>query len=811
MKTQHTLWLVAITLLVLFGFTQCRTTEQTATQANAESLNMYSDWHFMLDDNPEFKQADFNDNTWRRVTLPHDWSIEDIPGTQSPFSAAAKDAYNTGYAVGGTGWYRKHLPGIDSGKQYLLEFDGVYMNATVYVNGQEAAQHYYGYTGFQVDITPFLHPGQGNVVAVRVHNNEQNSRWYSGSGLYRQVTLHTLSASHIARWGTSVITQAGNQSDSAVLVVNTALQRDEIDKAGGLTLEQAVKLNGKTLLTQRVPVSSDNISQTININQPHWWEPASPVLYTLSQRLLKDGEVIDNMDTRFGIRTVALSPEQGFLLNNKPVLLKGMNIHHDNYLLGAAAHPKAERRKVLSILNAGYNAVRSAHNPPSSAFLAAADELGLLVISEAFDAWNKRKWENKNDYSFVFSSNWQGDLTDFIARDINHPSVVMWSLGNEIPEQGDALGAQTAKQLTDFVRKLDASRPLTVGANMSGEHARAYLSAFDVSGYNYEPGNYVHDFNAGISAVMYGSETYSKDAFAYWQYVEDYPYVIGDFVWTGWDYVGEASIGWTGYAPEWAGLAPFPWTLAYTGEIDVLGNWRPAAFYRQVLWHTGQHGISAFVQSPSPSLSPTPNPTWYDYWTFPDIHPSWSWPGQEGKSLEVTVYSVYPGVELWLNNTLIGTAQAGKQNQYIAKFTVNYVHGTLVAKGLDISGNVQEAWQLTTAGPATAIAISREDQQLRADGLDINYLPIQLLDEAGNSIYHWEQDQALTVKVEGAATLMALGNARPDSAESFKQPFRHTFRGKLMAVVQSTGTEGDVVVTVSGQGLKPASIRFNAQ
>ena len=810
MKTQHARWLVVLAILTLCGFTQCHSDESAPTPAiEPEHINL--GWRFIRGDNPDYKQTDFNDGTWRTVSLPHDWSIEDIPGTQSPFSAEASDAYNTGYAVGGIGWYRKSLPHTDPAKQYLLEFDGVYMNATVYVNGQEAAQHYYGYTGFQVDLTPFLQAGEGNVVAVRVHNNEKNSRWYSGSGIYREVTLHELPATHIVRWGTSVVTSSGNGGDSATLSISTKLNLAGGDIPTGLELEQTITVDGEKPVVWRTPVTGNSVQRVTPVANPHWWQPSSPVLYTLTQRLLKGDQVIDTLATQFGIRTVELSSTQGFLLNGTPLLLKGMNIHHDNYLLGAAAHPKAERRKVRLILEAGYNAVRSAHNPPSSAFLQAADELGLLVISEAFDAWNTRKWDNRNDYSSVFKRDWQRDLTDFVARDINHPSIIMWSLGNEIPEQGEKLGADTAKQLTDYIRTLDSSRPLTVGANMSGEHARAYLSAFDVSGYNYEPDNYVHDFEAGISAVMYGSETYSKDAFDYWELVEAHPFVIGDFVWTGWDYLGEASIGWTGYAPEWAGLAPFPWTLAYTGEIDVLGQWRPAAYYRQVLWNTGNQGISAFVQSPSPSLSPTPDPTWYDYWTYPDIHPSWSWPGQEGQSLAVTVYSVYPIVELWLNGSRIGTAETVKANQFTAEFSVTYAPGTLVAKGLDMEGNVQEEWQLTTAGTAQSVDIVREDTELMADGSDINYLAMQLQDEAGNPVYHWEQDKTVTVTVEGAAKLIALGNANPQSAESFQQSSRHTFRGKLMAVVQSTGDAGEVKITVTGQGLKPAHLVFTAK
>ena len=772
--------------------------------ASEDHAEFNLNWRFHHGHSKEFSQVEFDDSGWRTVSIPHDWSIEDRGDSQSPFTDDAPGAYDTGYTTGGIGWYRKTLTGIEPDYRHILIFGGVYMNSSIFVNGIEVATHYYGYTGFQVDISAHLQPNKQNIIAVKVHNNEKNSRWYSGSGIFRPVQLIKKHRTHIKVWGTKVVTRKV-QNKSAELQISTSLTLDGTLKHP-VVLENEVLLAGKRQAFEQIPVTDQAntlpVVSTLTVNNAVLWEPENPQMYQLVQRLKQGDTIIDQQTVPFGLRTVELSETEGLLLNGMPITLRGMNIHHDNYSLGAAAHPQAEARKVKTIIAAGYNAVRSAHNPPSSAFLRAADKHGLLVISEAFDSWNQHKWDNINDYSAVFKQDWRADLRRFIQRDVNHPSIIMWSVGNEIPEQESVLGARTAKQLVEQVKALDNSRPVTIGTNTSGESAAQFIANFDVVGYNYQPHNYVNDYEAGRARFMYGSETYSKEAFDYWQLVEEYPYVIGDFVWTGWDYMGEASIGWTGYAPEWAGLADYPWTLAYTGEIDVLGNMRPAAYYRQVLWNTGQYTVSAFVEAPHPSLSPTPDPQWYDYWTYPDIHPNWTWPEQQGKPVNVTVYSVYPQVELLVNDRSYGTLPTSKQQQYTAQFKVPYQPGELLARGLNSDGEVMATWRLLSSSRPATTTITPEQNSLQANGTDILYLDIRLVDAKGREVYHWDYDQALTVNVSGAATLIALGNGNPRSAASFKQSQRKTFRGKLQAIIQSNGELGDIRVVVSGKGLK---------
>ncbi|WP_159084282.1 glycoside hydrolase family 2 TIM barrel-domain containing protein [Saccharobesus litoralis] len=785
----------------------------------SQPLNV--DWRFQLGDNPAFALANFDDSQWRQLSIPHDWSIEDIPGTTSPFSAQSQDKYDTGYSVGGVGWYRKHLPPLNAEQQYFVHFDGVYMQPQVFVNGQLAYQQTYGYTGFSVDITPYIVANKNNVLAVRVHNPEKNSRWYSGSGIYRQVTLSQHGHVYFVPNTATVVTQQADSHRATLHIANElawsrqaeAHFRHNNDLAKSISLKSQIYIGERLIASEQRNIALDKakttqLTKTVQIDKPQRWQPSDPHLYQLKQTLYLGKKPVDSLTTTFGIRTLDFNSQTGFLLNKQPMLLKGMNIHHDNYLLGAAAHPVAEERKVKRILAAGYNAVRSAHNPPSSAFLDAADRHGLLVINEVFDSWNEKKWDHVNGYAAVFQQEWQHDLKRFVQRDRNHPSVIMWSLGNEIPEQWNELGRDTAAKLIAYAKRFDTSRPFTIGANISGDAGKMLLPQFDVVGYNYQPHNYQHDFAKGYSQIMYGSETYPNQAYEYWQFVKDKPFVIGDFVWTGWDYLGEASIGWTGYAPEWQGLADYPWTLAYCGDIDALGNKRPAAYYRDVLWQTGQHSISMFVESPTLSLQPEPKADWYLNWTYADIHPNWTWPGFEGKKLNVSVFTQHPYVELVLNNQVIASKYLTEHDQLTAKFAVTYQPGQLVAKGYDKDKKLQATWTLTSSEKPQQIAISPEPKALKADGYDISYVPIQLLDQSGNPVYFWQYDQTLTVSVTGGAKLLALGNADPRSNESFKQNKRRTFRGKLLAVIQSNQSSSAVNIRVTGQGLKPATLSY---
>lgn len=795
-----------------------------ASDANSH-IDINLDWRFHLGDVEHASEVNFDTASWQKIQLPHDWSIKDIGTTNSPFDKDSIDQYDTGYSKGGIGWYRKDIKLNDELKDSvaILEFGGIYMNSQVYVNGTLVGGQHYGYTSFWIDISNKLKFGENNTIAVKVNNNHLNSRWYSGSGIYRPVSLTFKSATHIQHWGTFVntpeitdqlaIIKVDTSIVSKVAVEQTkkniSLIQEVLDQQGHVVAQQHnanVTLTSTHKKKNSAAQSSANVKSTITLSRPKLWSGSSPYLYKLKQTLVVDDVPSDVSETEFGIRQLTFDANTGFTLNGQTILLKGLNIHHDNYLLGAAAYQRAEERKVETILAAGFNAVRTAHNPPSVAFLNAADRLGLLVINEIFDAWNYAKFDHKNDYSSRFKLDWQQDVSNFIKRDRNHPSVIMWSLGNEIPEQNEALGVNTAAMLKAHVLSLDSSRKITIGANTAGEKADPYLNVFDVVGYNYQEKHYQSEHKRFPKRVMYGSETYSNLAFEYWQYVENLPYVIGDFVWTGWDYIGEASIGWTGYAPEWKNLAPYPWTLAYTGEIDALGFKRPAAYYRDVLWHTGNNKISAFVKSPTPSLSPEQNPSWYLYWVSPDIHPSWTWPEAKGKKVDVVVYSQFDQVELFINDKSYGRKLTSKDTKYMTTFNVPYIEGTLRVVGYN-DGIAQDQWRLETAGKPTEIRLVSQRKSLSADGQDLAYVSAELYDENGHRVYHWNEDVAVEVNVTGAGKLLALGNANPRSVESFESNTRQTFRGRLVAVIQSTnGAVGYITVTAKAKGISSNKI-----
>lgn len=802
----------------------------TVSEASANvAMDINADWRFTKQNISSVNNvlsSSFDDTGWKKVNLPHDWSIQDIEGTNSPFDKNSVDQYDTGYTQGGIGWYRKKISLDDSVKDQvaILEFGGVYMNSTVYINGKHVGGQHYGYTSFWLDITKHLNIGEENIIVVNVNNNHLNSRWYSGSGIYRPVSLIFKPKLHIKHWGTAITTPKVDSKKAQVSIttelalVKPSRKPQEISNKESIELlAQLIDDTGRIVATKSNWLSKAEfidgdaiVHYDFMISDPNLWSPEQPYLYTLQQVVKQAGKVLETTRTPLGIRALTFSAQQGVKINGQPLRLKGMNIHHGHYLLGAQAYKSAEVRKVKKILAAGYNAVRTAHNPPSKAFLAAADEFGLLVINEAFDAWNKHKWDHVNDYASHFSQDWQRDLTNFIKRDRNHPSVIMWSLGNEIPEQNEKLGAETAAMLKAFVLAIDSSREVTIGANTSGEIADPYLQHFAVVGYNYQEMNYLSDHERFPKRVMYGSETYSNKAFEYWQYVEKYPFIIGDFVWTGWDYLGEASIGWTGYAPEWKSLGSFPWTLAYSGELDALGFKRPSAYYRDVLWNTGHNQISAFVKSPTPSLQPSQNPTWYLDWVQPDIHPSWTWPGAEGKLLEVEVYSARDSVELFLNGKSYGKKSTSRASEFKAKYQIPYTPGQLKAVGYH-KGVAIDEWLLTTASSASTVKLVAEQKTINADGKDLVYISAELFDEHGNRVYHWHEDIPLTFNVTGAGRLIALGNANPRSVESFTHHTRETFRGRVVAVIQSiAGEKGEITINATAKGLSTGATTINS-
>jgi beta-galactosidase len=784
------------------------TTRQTAAAQSGQSdVALFdADWRFHRGGAQGAEAPEFDDSNWRRLDLPHDWSIEDLPGTVSPFSPDAISQVSGGFTTGGTGWYRKtfNVPDSERGRRVVIQFDGAYMNAEVWLNGQSLGTHPYGYTSFWFDLTDKIKFGAANVLAVKVRNEGENSRWYSGSGIYRHVWLKTMAPAHVAEWGTYVTTRDVGEASAKVNVKTTV--QNEGEQAARLTLVTRL-LDGAGREAARVesshtvePRASHEFDQDATVRSPALWSPESPALYTAIAELYRDRRPTDRAETRFGIRTISFDAKDGFRLNGRTVKLKGGCLHHDNGPLGARAYDRAEERRVELLKTAGYNALRMAHNPPSPAFLDACDRLGVMVIDEAFDMW--REGKNPHDYHLFFDDWWRRDVESMIWRDRNHPSVVMWSTGNEIPSRAKPDTVRVAKELAEYVRRLDPTRPVTSAVNDMGEDKDPYFATLDVAGYNYMRDKYERDHARVPERVMVSTESFPLEAFDYWMAVLDHPYVVGDFVWTAFDYIGESSIGWRGY---WQESSFYPWTLAYCGDIDVCGWKRPQSYYRDALWKENQ--VSVFVSPPSPSFPPNPNRQSWSKWHWHDVAADWNWAGQERLPLEVSAYSSCAEVELFLNGRSLGRRPTNRATAYTAKWSVPYEPGVLRAVGYT-GGREVGASELRTAGAPARVKLSADRERIRADGQDLSYVTAELVDARG--VRHPKAENLLKFSVEGPGTIVGVGNANPVSTKSYQRPQRKAWQGRALLVVKSARRPGPIVVTATAAGLPPARIVVNA-
>ncbi len=770
------------------------------------------DWRFLRGDAPGAEQPGFDDAGWRALDVPHDWSIEDLPpkeGSERIGPFAPKESQNghfTGYTVGGIGWYRKHFTLEETNKRVAVRFDGVYMNAEAWINGQRLGEHPHGYTSFEFDLTPHLNPpGQTNVLAVRVRNEGRNSRWYSGSGVYRHVWLTVREPVHVPTWGVFVTTpevskeralvkisvEVRNASDSPTRPLVRARVRDARgnligDSEGALHLAPQ-----ETRVTERF----------IEVRAPKLWSPDSPNLYSAEVEVVVAGKTTDAVSTSFGIRIIEVDAERGFRLNGQPLKLKGGCIHHDNGPLGAAAIDRAEERRVELLKANGFNAVRSAHNPPSSAFLDACDRLGLLVMDEAFDQWTRSKERNEQDYRRFFNDWAERDIAAMVRRDRNHPSVVMWSIGNEIPEQFQA--EATAKRLRDAVLLHDPTRLITQA--ISTDWGRVIKNwdtlsdpafrCLDVAGYNYLPDKYEPDHARHPERVMMGTESFPKDALEYWSLVEKHPYVMGDFVWSAMDYLGEAGLAHALLSNQKDSFfMSWPWFNAWCGDLDICGFKKPQSYYRDVVWRRSQ--IEMFVHRPVPA-GLTELLSW---WAWPDEHPSWNWSGHEGKPLQVSVYSRCDTVRLELNGKLIGEQPVSRLT---ARFNVPYAPGELRALGL-INGKVVAQTSLKTTGAPKRLKLTADRATIRADRNDLSYVTVEVVDAGGQRVP--DAEVAVRFSVTGAGQLAAQGNGCSNRPASFRAPVRETFQGRCLAILRPTGHAGAITLRAEADGLEPSSV-----
>jgi beta-galactosidase len=764
------------------------------------------DWRFHKGGAQGAETPDFDDSGWRRLDLPHDWSIEDLPGTDSPFDPNAISQVSGGFTVGGTGWYRKtfNVPELQKGKRIIIQFDGVYMNAEVWLNGQHMGSHPYGYTSFWFDLTDKVKFGGSNVIAVKAKNEGENSRWYSGSGIYRHVWLKTFQPTHLAQWGAVITTPEVSESSAKVKVGTSVL--NESDRPVQAALVTRV-INPAGVEVAKVEASHNiearaahEFDQSANIKSPELWSPDSPALYKAVSEVYVERQLVDRLETKFGIRTISFDARQGFLLNGKPLKLKGGCLHHDNGPLGARAYDRAEERRVELLKKSGYNALRLAHNTPSPAFLDACDRLGMMVIDEAFDMW--REGKNPADYHLYFDEWWRRDVESMVERDRNHPSVIMWSIGNEIPGRAKPEVVSTAKALGDYVRRLDPTRPVTSAVNDMGENKDAYFATLDVAGYNYMRDKYEADHARVPGRIMVATESFPLEAFDYWMGVVDHPYVVGDFVWTAFDYIGEASIGWRGY---WQEGNFYPWTLAYCGDIDICGWKRPQSYYRDALWKSDQ--VSIFVKPPRPSFEPNQKRQPWSKWHWHDSVADWNWKGYENKPLEVDVYSSCEEVELFLNGRSLGRKPTNRATKYTAMWEVPYRAGVLRAVGYTGVRRANSA-ELHTAAEPTHIKLSPDRERIKADGEDLIYVTVELVDAQG--LRNPKAENLVEFTIEGPGTIIGVGNSNPVSTESYQRPRRKAWQGRCLVVVKSGTREGNIVVKASARGLRPATLLIKA-
>ncbi len=779
------------------------------------------DWRFFKGDARNAQTPAFDDLQWRLLDLPHDWSLEDLPapangapGTRiisGPFDSEAPGGPNTGFTVGGTGWYRKHFtaPKAWRGKVVTVQFDGVYMNADAWINGKHLGNHPYGYTPFTFDLSKSLRFGdEENVLAVRVRNEGLNSRWYAGSGIYRHVWLKATEQVHIAQ-GRSFVTTPEVNAEKSRVRIQTTLENDT-GKRGDFTLVTTIVdpeskvIATRTLTTRLSGQGPSTVDQTFEATSPRLWSPESPVLYRAVCELKRGSETLDRSETAFGIRSIRFDADKGFFLNGRNLKLKGGCVHANNGPLGAAAFDRAEERRVELLKASGFNAIRCAHNPPSTAFLDACDRLGMMVIDETFDAWTLPHEPATDDYHLFFKKWWQRDLESVIRRDRNHPSIILWSIGNQITDSSQDSGARTARQLAAYTRSLDPTRPVTANVlQRSGDwhDSDPFAAALDVCGYSYARANYDEDHKRLPNRVMFTSEINPGNSFDNWMAVLDRNFVCGNFEWTAFDYMGEAGLGWRSYDRTAAEL--FPWTVSYSGDLDICGFKRPRSYYRDALW-SGKPEVSAFVHSPVPSF-PGPNKS---SWGWDDVKASWTWPGCEEKPLAVDVYSSCDRVKLMLNGKDLGTKPTTRETQFKAAWQVPYESGTLTAIGF--TNNTEAArWELPTAGPPVALRLAADRTTLKADGQDLCCVVVEVVDAHG--IRDPNAEKLVRFSVEGAGILAAVGNSKPTSLESFRQPQRTTHDGRCLVILKSNRTPGVIKLTAQADSLGENSVEIKTQ
>ena len=794
-------------------------TSQTVLQAQVsfgKSEKINDSWQFKLGDEKGAQSPDFEANRWRTLDLPHDWSVE---GVLSPNLASC-----TGYLPGGIGWYRKTLdiPADKKGEKVYIYFEGVYNHSEVYVNGTLVGKRPNGYISFMYDITPYVNYGSKNLIAVRVdHSEDVDSRWYTGSGIYRNVYLIYSGAIHIDQWGVYYQTTRLT-SNEALLQIQVDVKNESGKNENLQILTELLSAEGKVVAKQSQSLKSKSgetgrVTGNMKISKPRQWNLKTPYLYQLRTSILQNGKVIDENTQSVGIRSLQFDANKGFALNGEWMKLKGVCMHHDAGCLGSAVPRKVWERRLKNLKELDCNAIRLSHNPQAPDVYELCDEIGLLIIDEAFDEWEfpKRKWiEGWNvgtpgfQGAYKFFEEWSDrDLKDMVKRDYNHPSVIMWSIGNEVdypndpyshpildgttinqpmhggykPDQPAAirLGA-IAKRLAAVVKKHDPSRPVTAGlAGVVMSNETEYPGALDVAGYNYTEDRYYTDREKYPNRVIYGSE--NGHAMSAWKAVRDIPFIFAQFLWTGIDYLGESG--------RW------PSRGFYSGLLDFGGFQKPRGYFRQALWDT----------KPFIYIGTYPTPRQERGGLSMDAWPIWNY--SDGQPIRVVCYTNCPKSKLLLNGNQVGEIKDYDDNTGIVSWDVTYQAGKLEVVGLNENTETCR-YIIRTSGRPNAINATTDNQVLKKDR-DLAHIVVQIVD--GNGLPVMIADDEITCEIQGPVRLLGLEASNNSDMGNYRDNIQRVYHGRLLAFIQSTGIEGEATLRFSAPWLKPTEIKLRVE
>ncbi|HSD08524.1 beta-galactosidase GalB [Flavobacterium sp.] len=777
-----------------------------------------SDWKFQKGDFENAFQTNFNDSKWEKVSIPHDWAIygpfdkeidkQNVAIVQNGEKVASEKTGRTGALPHvGSAWYRNkfNISAVEKGKKVILLFEGAMSEPQVYLNGKKVGEWAYGYSYFYFDISDFLTEGE-NTLAVKLTNKEFASRWYPGAGLYRKVSLIIKNKESIDQWGTSITTPFISKDVAKVNIKTNASVEN------GYLVTTVFDADGKKVSSDKATTKfGTQFDQNIKVENPKLWSPETPYLYKAVTQLFIGEQLKDEVTTRFGIRDIKYEPNKGFSLNGEITKFKGVCLHHDLGPLGAAVNVAALRRQLTILKNMGCNAIRSSHNMPSLEQLELCDEMGFMFLAESFDEWAKPKVEN--GYHRFFNEYAEKDIVNLVRATRNHPSIVMWSSGNEVPDQWGEEGVKRAKWLQEIFHREDPTRPVTVGMDqVKATMESGFGALLDVPGLNYRVHLYEEAFKKFPQGFILGSETastvssrgiykfpivqekdkqypdfqcssYDLEACS-WSNVpdedfvlqDDKPWVIGEFVWTGFDYLGEP----TPYDEKW------PSRSSYFGINDLAGLPKDRFYLYKSRWNKKEETLH--------------------------ILPHWNWEGREGQITPVFVYTNYDSAELFVNGKSMGIQKrntATPQNRYrLMWMDVKYEPGTVKVIAFDKDGKSVAEQEIHTAGKAYKMVLDPDRKTIKADGKDLSYVTVSIVDEKG--IPCPTATNQLQFKVTGKGKYRAACNGDATSLEQFHLPTMKAFSGKLVVLVESLKEAGNIELTVTGKGLKTATVTLNS-